>query len=188
MHPGPVVGGKPKLRNVLKGGLAAFDLNVIDMGAQYYMKGEIDFGTLSDTGEKISVGPGGIGVETHLSHQEFALPQDMRMLTPKEAEKTLKDGEYFVNRSGPMVNAMSSTLHSIGNYEWFELWEIRDGKAFNTGCKTETGSFGSKEVGWAGSGLRSGYFGQKNWVEANLRQIWNKMSFRCPPKQFETEA
>jgi hypothetical protein len=94
------------------------------------------------------------------------------MLTPEEAERNLKEGDYFVNKSGPITSKLSPLMQSQGDYEWFELWRIEGGRAVNTKCKTKDGS----------TRLVSA------WVESDLRKIWNRMAFRCPTVFTSNEA
>ena len=98
----------------MRGFLSVLDPNAIDWALQYYVKGFIEFGTFVD-GERLALSPEGFG--TVRDATVYSLPQDMRMLSPEEAEKNLKDGDYFVNRSGPITSKLSYSMESGGDYE-----------------------------------------------------------------------
>jgi hypothetical protein len=150
--------------------LSAVDLNLVDWGAQLYKEGFIEFGE-DTSGRRLAWSPHGVGtVTTHT----FDLPLDMRMLTPEEAKNTLEEGEYFVNKSGPVTSKLSPFLMHSGDYEWFELWQVKGGVPEYTGCRTDHGT----SLDDLGDG----------WDEAKLRSVWNHMWFRCPAVEVEPMA
>jgi len=153
-------------RGVVRGALGVAP-QLIDWGAQLYEKGHIEFGTFAPTGERLAISPThGIGTVT--SHVE-SLSTEMQLLTPEEAERVLKEGEFFVNKSGPVTSKLSPLLMSSGHYEWFELWQIVNGRAAYTKCRTDKGS-SFRDIS------------KRDWTEADLRAVWNRRSpFRCPP-------
>jgi hypothetical protein len=160
VHPEPGAGPKGKLPLAI---LSAVDPMVLDWAVQHHRKGFIEFGT-DASGQRLAMSPQGFG---YVTANVESLPEDMRMLSPEEASKSLKEGDYFVNRSGPITSRLSPFMQSVGDYEWFELWQMVNGLPRNTGCRTDRGS--------------SGRF-MRSWDEAELRRIWNRMSFRCPSR------
>ena len=70
----------------------------------------------------------------------FPLPPDMKRLSPDEAERTLKEGEYFINR---LTFLTKPDWMRAAIFERFkgrsELWRIVNGRAVPTGCTSYDG-------------------------------------------------
>jgi hypothetical protein len=146
---------KPLVGRGAAGGALGVAPQAIDWGAQLYNKGYIEVGTFAPTGGRLAISSQGIAAVT--SRVE-SLSTEMRLLTPEEAEQVLEEGEFFVNKSGPVTSKLSPLLMSGGHYEWFELWQIVNGRAVYTKCRTDTGS-----------GLRD--ISKRDWTEADLRAV-----------------
>ena len=123
-------------------------LGPVSMAAEYYNTGSIDFGGIAE--QTIDVhGETHTEVSTlRISDKGFEevtstlisepLPRDIKTLTPAEAERTLKEGEYFIRKSP--FSTMPPSYKEFWEHP-DELWRMINHRAEPTGCKGYRGDF-----------------------------------------------
>ena len=137
---GSGLGGSTLVRgaNVVAGALGP-----VSMAAEYYNTGSLNFPIALQNSEgdtevySIRISDKGFEEVSSTLISE-PLPRDIQTLTPAEAEKTLKEGDYFIKKSP------NSTLHPWIKEFWErpdELWRILNHRAEPTGCTGYRGDF-----------------------------------------------
>jgi hypothetical protein len=142
---GSTLGGSTLVRaaNVVAGALGP-----VSMAAEYYNTGSLNFPiTLQNS-------KGGQEVHTlRISDKGFEevsstlisepLPRDIKTLTPADAERTLKEGDYFIKKS--RFSKLDPWLKEFWEKP-DELWRIVNHRAEPTGCKGYRGDFRCPDI------------------------------------------